>query len=155
MRIRENLVRFISTFCYVGYLPLVPGTFGSIAGLGLFYILRNSPLLYISSVIFIIALGFAACGEAERIFREKDARCIVIDEVSGMLVSLAFLPYDIRLVIAAFVIFRILDITKPYPAGAIEKLKGSIGIMGDDLTVGVYTNIILQLFLRLTVFKAS
>lgn len=155
MNIRENLTKAISTFCYIGYLPLAPGTFGSMAGIGLFYALRNSPLLYMLLVIFILALGFASTGKAESIFRAKDARCIVIDEVAGMLVSLVFLPYDIRLVIAAFIVFRILDITKPYPAGALEKLKGSIGIMGDDLAAGLYTNIILQVFLRLAAFRAS
>lgn len=155
MHIRDNLIKAISTFCYIGYLPLAPGTFGSMAGLGLFYILRNSHLLHMLSVIFILVLGFAVSGKAEEIFRAKDARCIVIDEVGGMLVSLAFLPYDIRLVIAAFVVFRILDITKLYPAPVLEKLKGSIGIMGDDLAAGVYTNIILQVFWRLAIFRVS
>lgn len=79
----------------------------------------------------------------------------MIDEVSGMLLSLIFLPYDIKLVIIAFILFRILDTLKPYPLGRLQNLAGSIGIMSDDIVAGLYTNIILQVVLRLVSFKAS
>lgn len=86
---------------------------------------------------------------------EKDPGCIVIDEVCGMLLSLAFLPPDPGLVIFAFLVFRIMDTLKPYPAGVLQRLKGSVGIMSDDIVAGFYTNIILQLILKLASFNSS
>ena len=101
---------------------------------------------------FIIILGFAVSGKAERMFNKKDAKCIVIDEVAGMLLSLMFLPFDIKFVIIAFVLFRLLDILKPYPANRIQELKGSIGIMGDDIVAGLYTNLIMLVVLKMGFF---
>lgn len=86
---------------------------------------------------------------------KKDAKCIVIDEVGGMLLSLIFIPHDIKLVIIAFLLFRILDMLKPYPIDALQNLKGSAGIMSDDLVAGLYTNIILQVVLRFTSLRTS
>jgi len=103
----------------------------------------------------LIILGFLVSGRAEKIFNKKDARCIVIDEVSGMLLALIFIPYDIKLLILAFILFRILDTLKPYPAGRLENLPASIGIMGDDIVAGLYANVILQVVLRLISFRAS
>lgn len=72
-----------------------------------------------------------------------------------MLLGLVFIPYSLNLVIIAFVLFRILDTLKPFPAGRLERLPGSMGIMADDILAGIYTNIILQIVLRLTSFKIS
>jgi phosphatidylglycerophosphatase A len=153
MNLNKIIIKALSTFFYIGYLPFIPGTFGSIAGVFLFYFLRDNIQVYMLSVIFLIVLGFSIAGRAERLFNRKDASCIVIDEVSGMLLSLIFIPYDIKLIIIGFFLFRLLDTLKPYPAGALEELKGSIGIMGDDIVAGLYTNIILQAVLRLASFK--
>jgi len=149
------LVKILSTFFYIGYLPFIPGTFGSLAGIVLFYLVKDNPVSYVFLAIVIIIAGFLVCGSAEKIMQKKDPRYVVIDEVSGMLLSLLFLPYDIRVVIIAFILFRILDTFKPFPAGRIERIKGSLGIMGDDLTAGLYTNIILQVVVRVISFKAS
>jgi len=155
MKLSKIIVKTVSTFFYIGYLPLIPGTFGSLAGLCVFYLIKNDPFVYMLSTCFLIVLGFLISGQAERIYNRKDARCIVIDEVSGMLLSLMFIPYDIRLVIVGFFLFRILDALKPYPAGSLERFKGSIGIMSDDIVAGLYTNLILQVILSSTSFKAS
>lgn len=143
------MVKIISTFFYVGYLPFIPGTFGSIVGVLLFYLFKGNAPAYILFTLTLIILGFLVAGRAERIFNKKDARCIVIDEVSGIFLSLMFIPYDLRLVFIAFVIFRILDVLKPYPAGWFQSFKGSVGVMGDDIIAGLYTNIIVQIVLRL------
>ena len=149
------IVKILSTFFYIGYLPLIPGTFGSLAGIVLFYLVKDNPVNYVFWTIVIIIAGFLVCGRSEKIMQKKDPRYVVIDEVSGMLLSLLFLPYDIKLVIIAFILFRILDTLKPYPAGCLEKSRGSLGIMGDDLIAGFYTNIILQVVVRVVSFKAS
>lgn len=144
------IVKTISTFFYIGYLPLVPGTFGSLAGIFLYYIFNSNTVIYLSATFILIILGFLVSGEAEKEFNKKDARCIVIDEVSGMLLSLMFIPADFTLVICGFLLFRILDSLKPFPAARIQNLKGSIGIMEDDIVAGIYTNIILQVVWRLS-----
>jgi len=148
-------VRVLSTFFYIGYLPFIPGTFGSLAGLFLFILIQGSPALCMLLTFLIMGIGFLVCGRAEKMMQKKDPSCIVIDEVSGMLLSLLFLPYDIKIVAIAFIFFRILDTLKLYPAGRLEKLKGGVGIMADDLIAGLYTNIILQLALRAISFKVS
>jgi len=148
-------VKVLSTFFYIGYLPLIPGTFGSLAGILLFLLMCGNPLNYALLTSLIIAAGFLVSGREEKAAEKKDPPCIVIDEVSGMLLSLLFLPYDIKIVLIAFVFFRILDTLKPYPAGRLEKFKGGVGIMADDLIAGLYTNIILQVSLRVISFKAS
>lgn len=149
------MIKTLSTFFYVGYLPLIPGTFASIAGIALFYLVRGSTVLHILLVLFLIILGFFTSGRAEKVFNVKDPRFIVIDEVSGMLLSLLFIPYDIKLIVMAFLLFRILDIFKPYPADRLQRLSGSIGIMSDDILAGIYTNIILQAVLRAISLRAS
>lgn len=155
MEIRKIIIKTVSTFFYIGYLPFIPGTFGSIVGILLFYLIRDSLPVYTLFTLLLIILGFLVAGETERILNKKDAGCIVIDEVSGMLISLISVPYDIKLVIIAFVLFRILDSLKPYPAGRLQNLRGSPGIMLDDIFAGLYTNIILQAVCILASFRAS
>lgn len=157
MKISDRAAITISSFFYIGYLPLVPGTFGSLAGLGLIYILRNnSPSAYLTTGLAITLLGFLVSGKAEKALGKKDCRYIVIDEVAGIFLSLAFLPCGgPQVFIAGFILFRLLDTFKPYPAGSFEKMPGSSGIMSDDLVAGAYTNIILQVVLRLASCSAS
>ena len=151
----KPLVRIINTFFYVGYLPLIPGTFGSIAGLFLFFMVKDNVLIFLLTTFVLLTLGFMFSGQTEKEAARSDPPCVVIDEVCGMLLSLIFLPYDIKLIILAFIIFRILDTLKPYPAGRLERLRGGVGIMSDDIVAGFYTNVILQVVARFTFFKAS
>jgi phosphatidylglycerophosphatase A len=147
----DFLVQAVASVFFVGYLPLIPGTFGSVAGVGLFYLLRGlTPSLYILFVFILIILGLVVSGRAEELLNKKDPRCIVIDEVAGMLVALSFMPYDLKIILLAFLIFRILDTLKPYPASRFQNRRGAIGVMGDDLVAGLYTNILLQIILKLS-----
>lgn len=155
MNIRNHITKILTTFFYVGYLPFIPGTFASLAGLLLFYLIKDNPFLYIFFILLLLFLGFLLTAKAEKLFQKKDARYIVLDEVLGMLLSLIFIPYNIRLVITAFVLFRIFDILKPYPANRLQNFGGSIGIMGDDIVAGLYTNIIIQIGLRLLSCRIS
>jgi len=149
---RNFLVKILSTFFYVGYLPLIPGTFASLVGVLIFYIARSNFPIYICLTLCVIFSGFFVSGKAEKIFNKKDPKYIVIDEVCGMLLSLMFLPLDIKFVIIAFVLFRLLDILKPYPANRFQELKGSIGIMGDDIVAGLYTSLIMSVALKMGFF---
>jgi len=144
-------IKVVSTFFFIGYLPLIPGTFASLAGLSLFLACSSSALSYFILLFFLCLAGFLVCGKAETVFQKKDPPCIVIDEVSGMLLSLAsvfFFKTGALGLWVAFFLFRLLDTMKPYPANKIQHLHGSLGVMGDDLIAALYTNIILQLVFR-------
>lgn len=146
----DFLVKATSTVFFIGYLPLVPGTFGSLVGVGLFYLLKGTTSVTYSLFIFgIIALGLMTSGRTEKLLNKKDPGCIVIDEVAGMLLALSFIPYDFRIIFLGFMIFRILDTLKPFPAGKLQHLRGSAGVLADDLIAGIYTNIVLLLILKL------
>ncbi len=154
MGIAKRIIMTLSTFFYLGYLPM-SGTLASIAGLFLFYLIRGNTSLQVALTLFCLFLGIALSAEAEKITGKKDAPCIVVDEVTGMLVSLLFLPYDIRSAVLAFFLFRILDILKPYPINNLQSLPSGLGVMADDVVAGIYTNIILQSVLRLASFRIS
>lgn len=155
MSFRDKLITLITTFFGAGFLPFIPGTFGSLAGVIVYYFVKNNAFLYAFVMLSFLVAGLVFSQESERIFNKKDARFIVIDEVVGILISLAFLPYSPKLVILGFLLFRLLDTLKPYPAYKIQNLHGSIGIMGDDIVAAIYTNIILQSVLRLLSLIAS
>jgi phosphatidylglycerophosphatase A len=144
-------IKFITSFFYLGHSPFMPGTIGSIGGLIIYFLVRNNEILYGFSIIFLFLLGVIFAGEAERVYNRKDAKMIVIDEVTGMLLALFFVPYSIFSVILGFFLFRVLDILKPFPAKRIEKVAGSMGVMFDDIIAALYTNLILQIIFRFVV----
>ncbi|MFA4842871.1 MAG: phosphatidylglycerophosphatase A [Candidatus Omnitrophota bacterium] len=150
----RSFIKTISTFFFVGYLPLIPGTFGSLAGIALLYFIHGSGIYPIVTII-VIVLGFLVSAKAQEAFGRKDAPCIVIDEVGGMLLSFSFIPFGIRSSVAGFFLFRILDTFKPFPAKRLERLPKGVGVMADDIVAALYTNIILQIVFRLTAFKTS
>lgn len=134
---------------------MMPGTFGSICAVAIYYFLGGSQFQLLLFTLLMMLIGFLVCSPAEKIFSKKDAPCIVIDEVAGMLLSLLFLPFNPKLILIGFLLFRLLDTLKPYPAGKIQELKGGVAIMGDDIVAGLYTNIILQVVLRYASSKIS
>ena len=142
----------------VGYLPLAPGTFGSLVGLGIFLLIGSLPLQLLV-VVFITWAGIWAASRTERILRLKDPGKVVVDEVAGQMIAL--LPLSAFVVasrgwwiIVSFILFRLFDIFKPYPARRMEQLRGGLGIMADDLVAGVYAaigvavTIIIQRFIQ-------
>jgi phosphatidylglycerophosphatase A len=148
LKLKELFIKGMATFLGVGCLPLIPGTFGSIVGLIIFFYVNKSIFLYGLFTVSFLFLGFLLAGRAERVLGQKDHRAIIIDEIAGMLLSLLFIPFDLKLIFIGFFLFRLLDTLKPYPAGKIQDLAGSIGVMGDDIIAGLYTNLILQIVSR-------
>ena len=133
-----------------GYSPVAPGTVGSLVGLALWLPLAAlSPLAYGAAVAALVALGIWAAGRAEQVFGGHDDGRITIDEVAGMLVSLAWLPARPEVAAVGFLLFRLFDVWKPFPAGAAERLPGGFGVMADDLVAGAYANLGGQLVWRL------
>jgi phosphatidylglycerophosphatase A len=138
----ENIKRtgiiVISTWFGCGFFPFAPGTIASIATLPLLFLLRNCSLLVrIIVLVSMTSLGIAVSEYAEQIFGEKDPKQVVIDEVTGMLVCCLFIPFEWRYIGAGFILFRLLDILKPFPVSTAETLKGGFGIIVDDLIAGV------------------
>lgn len=142
------LYKLIASVFYLGYIPLVPGTIGSLAALFVYYFLIPGPQFMSGYILISLALGLLTAGKAEKIFGAEDSGRIVIDEFTGMLVSLYLLPPRISYSIAAFFLFRFFDIVKPKPIAPLEKLKGGLGIMADDIMAGLYANLTLQVIYR-------
>ncbi|HTO09808.1 MAG TPA: phosphatidylglycerophosphatase A [Myxococcota bacterium] len=135
-----------------GYSPVASGTVGSLVGLALFALVGGlGALPYAVACGGVIALGIWAAGRAEEIFGRHDDGRITIDEVAGMLVSLASLPFRPEVAGVGFLLFRLFDIWKPFPARAAERLPGGLGVMADDLVAGLYANLGGQVLWRLWV----
>ena len=144
-----KLAVFIATVGYCGYFPVAPGTVGSAAGL-VFYLLvwwTQSPIVEVALIVCLFAVGVWAGSTSERYFGGIDPGPIVLDEVVGMLITLAFIPVGLSGAIAGFVLFRIFDVIKPFPANRLEALHGGLGVMADDAMAAIYANISLRLVL--------
>ena len=143
---RRRLGLFIATFGYVGYAPVAPETFGSAAGLLVFFGVRatGSVAVELAVIVVLFAIGIWSGTEAEHHFGGIDPGPIVLDEVVGMLITLALLPVSLGGAIAGFLVFRVLDVIKPWPAGRLERLPGGLGVMADDGMAAIYGNLLMQ-----------
>ncbi len=149
MSFKHKSVMCIATGCFIGNISFAPGTLGSIPGLLICFLLSRIelPVAVLFVVIFIIFAVWIA-QEAENLIKKKDPSCIVIDEIAGLMVTLTGLPFNIYTVSAGFIIFRALDILKPYPIRALERnLSGGTGIVMDDVVAGIMGNLTVRLFI--------
>ena len=144
---RARIVRWVASVCGVGYVPVVPGTFGSLPGLALAIVLFRRPWVLAALAAASIPLAIWAANHAEQDDVGKDPRWVVVDETVGMMVALAFVRGPWIIWPAGFVLFRLFDIVKPYPVGWAERLPGGVGIVMDDVLAGLYTNLILQILM--------
>jgi phosphatidylglycerophosphatase A len=137
---------FIATCGYLGYVPVAPGTFGSAAGLLAFAAIRawGSPAIELAVIVFLFAIGIWSGNVAEKHFGGVDPAPVVLDEVLGMLITLAFIPVNVTGAIVGFLLFRLFDVIKPWPANRLEALHGGLGVMADDAMAAVYGNIALR-----------
>jgi phosphatidylglycerophosphatase A len=152
MKPTDYLALSIAT-CGVGYLPLAPGTFGSLVGLGIFLLLTRltaGATLVAVVLALIVAVTFAGIWAGTRIEQlsgRKDPGKVVVDEVAGQMIALFPLAlvsqWSTGLVILSFILFRFFDIVKPYPANRLQELDGGVGIMFDDLVAGVYGAVVV------------
>ncbi|MDD4020667.1 MAG: phosphatidylglycerophosphatase A [Synergistaceae bacterium] len=133
----KNFYWHASTLCGLGFFSSMPGTVGSIAAF-LVYPVIPVPIL---AIIGIIALGVWTSHRYAVQEGKKDPKEVIIDEVAGTWIAMFGLPSGFSL--PALFLFRILDILKPFPVNASEKLPGGWGIMADDIVAGLLANIIL------------
>lgn len=147
------LARLISTGLGIGYFPIAPGTMGALAILILYWIMPPISTLELLIIIFVLTIvGIYSATLTEEEVKQKlgsekgvDPKIVIIDEIIGMLITLVAIPKTTKYVIAAFLLFRVFDIVKPYPIRKIEKLPTGWGIVFDDVMAGIYANLLLQL----------
>jgi len=137
---KHHLSYILATGFGSGYAPLAPGTAGSLLALLIYLFLPLTPWWWL---LIIIVTSFAGIKTGTYVENrtKKDPGIVVIDEMAGQWLSLLFLPRTIPVFIAAFFIFRVLDIIKPFPANSAQELNGGLGIMLDDVIAGIYTNL--------------
>jgi phosphatidylglycerophosphatase A len=142
----KRLALAIATCGYVGYAPLAPGTFGSAVGVALFYLVRatGSTAIEIAVLIAVLLVGLWSATLAEEHFGGLDPGPVVIDEVAGMLITLLLLPVNGLGIFVGFLVFRVLDVVKPWPAGRFEHLPGGLGVMADDTMAAIYGNLLMR-----------
>jgi phosphatidylglycerophosphatase A len=127
-----------------GCSPVIPGTVGSAVTLLALWLIPFTPWAVLWTLLAVTALGIWAASRVERMLGVKDPGVIVIDEVAGMLLSVLTLPRTLPVLITAFVLFRLFDIWKPFPARASQSLTGGVGVMLDDLIAGFYALVLVK-----------
>ena len=157
MKPTDYLALSIAT-CGVGYLPLAPGTFGSLVAVGIFLLLvRATPpnalaAVVLVAIVVVTFVGIWAATRTEQLSGRKDPGKVVVDEVAGQFIALfpltLFTRWSTLAVIVSFILFRFFDIVKPYPANRLQELHGGAGVMFDDLVAGVYGAVIVSIMLR-------
>jgi len=150
-KIRDKLVVLLATGCYAGYVPKVPGTVGSLVAIPLcYFVSRLGPTQATIFVFLFMAIAVWVSGEAEKLFNKKDSGQIVIDEIAGMAITLFLVPWTVTSVVFGFLLFRIMDIIKPFPIRRLESaLSGGWGVVGDDVLAGIYAHVVLRVVVGL------
>jgi phosphatidylglycerophosphatase A len=158
----------------VGYLPLAPGTWGSMVGVAIYLLFRwletvvsagfgakgygeaqITAWVHVGNLAVFLPfclLGIWAANRGTKLFKHKDPSQAVVDEVMGQLIVFLFVPFDIswKLILAGFLLFRLFDIWKPYPIDSLQNLPAGIGVCADDILAGVYGGACLALIYALT-----
>lgn len=140
----DRAALLLATGLGIGYIPWAPGTFGSLWGLAFVWGLMHLPVIAsLVLALFAILLGVPLCGRAAKLLGKVDPGYVVFDEIAAFPIVFASVPagwvrFDWQTALAGFLLFRLFDITKPWPARRLEHLPGGWGVMADDLAAGVY-----------------
>jgi phosphatidylglycerophosphatase A len=137
--------KLVATGLGSGYSPVAPGTAGSLVGLLLFLPLASRGWeIQLAAVVALTILGVLAGSHLAASLGLKDPGLVVVDEVAGQWITFLALPMTPVVAVAGFLLFRAMDILKPWPARALERLPGGVGIMADDVAAGIYANLLLR-----------
>ena len=143
--LEQRAARVLATWFGCGLSPLAPGTVGTLAALPLWLLVRGGgPWLVFASALVITLVGVWSAGVVARADGTKDPQIVVIDEVAGVLFALAGAPETASGIIGAVVLFRVFDMTKPFPARSAEKLPGGWGIVIDDVVAGLQAALVVR-----------
>ena len=145
----DRLIIFLASGAGLGYVPVAPGTFGSLLALPLLVGLARgswSPVLTAGLIAVVSLLAMPVCDRAGRWYGVADSSRIVLDEVCGMLIAGAFLPATLWSRGLAFLVFRLFDVVKPFPASYFDReMKNGVGVVADDLVAGIYANLVVRM----------
>jgi phosphatidylglycerophosphatase A len=144
---RDRIVKMIATFFYVGYLPIMPGTWASMAAAFIYLSIRDNVPMQIAVFFGIFVTGLVVAGRAEELLGKRDDQRIVIDEVSGMFLLYILIPNEILYLVLGFFLFRAFDIFKIAPMRRLENLPKSWGVMSDDILAALYSYVAIFLFM--------
>ncbi len=134
--------KVIATFFGAGYSPIASGTVGSlVAAVVIWFLIPTQSPYFVAGTLILIPVAAHFCGVGEKFWGKTDSGHIVLDEVMGMAITYFWMPKNIYIFAAGFLLFRAYDILKIPPAGAAEKIKGGWGVLLDDVIVGIYANI--------------
>jgi len=137
--------KLVATGFGSGYSPFAPGTAGSLVGLVLFLPLAGLAWpVQLAATAVLTLVGVFAAGRVARVVERKDPGLVVVDEVAGQWITFLALPVTPVTALAGFLLFRVMDIVKPWPARDLERLPGGLGIMADDVAAGIYAHLLLR-----------
>ncbi len=142
----EKLIKFLATGFGSGLSPFAPGTAGTLVGVLICALCLPMPwILRLLFVLVLLALSIYVSGQAEKIYQKKDDQRIVIDEMIGLQITMLPVAINVLNLCAAFVLFRIFDIWKPFPVKNLQGLPGGWGVVIDDVAAGIYAGAIMWL----------
>lgn len=142
-----KISEWIATCFKVGYLPLAPGTWGSVFAILLWWaFLKNVNIyIFVILIIFSFLIGIVASNIVIDQRGDADPSYIIIDELVGQWLALLFIPQEYFYIVISFISFRFFDIIKPWPISLIEKLPKGLGVMSDDFIAGLITLVLIQI----------
>lgn len=145
-----KLKEILFTGFYSGYFPIAPGTAGTVVAMILVLIeylifKQNSWIVNLILLIIFFYPSIRLSDDGAKFFNKKDPKQVVIDEIIGYWITILFFPISYKLIIVAFIAFRVFDISKPYPVKSVEKIKGGAGIVLDDCVAGIFAWIVIYL----------
>lgn len=148
--LNEKLIKLAAAGFGSGYAPLAPGTAGSLVGIPLYLAFSVMPWpVWLITIAALTCLAWYLAEEAEKLFGRKDAPCIVIDEIAGLQWTLFLVVPTLLHTVLGFVLFRLFDVLKPFPARLFqERLPGGYGVVADDLAAAVYAAAVLHALMR-------
>ena len=142
--------KLVATGLGSGYSKFAPGTAGSLVGLVLFLPLVGRPwVVQLAATSVVTVVGALAADRVAKLLGRKDPGLVVVDEVAGQWITFVSLPFTPVIALAGFVLFRAMDVVKPWPARSLERLPGGLGIMADDVAAGIYAQLILRVGLAI------
>ncbi|MDD2230151.1 MAG: phosphatidylglycerophosphatase A [Candidatus Cloacimonetes bacterium] len=152
--IKLNIHTFLASFFGIGFMPIMPGTWGSAAAFGLYLLIpaaafSGAGLLYTIPMFLAFCLFSVYASTKAELTLGHDAGSIVIDEVCGYFVAVMFLPKTIIIGVYAFIFFRVFDIAKPFPISRSQRLPKGWGVVIDDLLAGLFANVLTQIIIRI------
>jgi len=152
VRVKNWVAIFFASGFGSGFIPLAPGTWGSVVGaLMVWKLWGDSVAVQALWILLLGALGVWVSGVTCQYFNKQDCQYIVIDEIVGLMITMIGIPITGYQLVIGFLLFRFFDVVKPVPANWVDrKLKNGLGVMLDDVVAGVYGNLIMHLMIRAT-----